>query len=74
MWQNSKGFFRNMIIYFIPFIFMALVAVFFLHHSFIMLQKQNMSIMKAQLQNVLEQKMMQIRLLPYRKWYHISHG
>ncbi|MBR3762577.1 MAG: helix-turn-helix transcriptional regulator [Lachnospiraceae bacterium] len=54
MWKDSKAVVRNVIMYFIPFVIMAMVAVFFLHHSFVMLQEQNMSIMKEQMQNVLD--------------------
>lgn len=54
MWKDSKAVVRNVIVYFIPFIIMTFVAVFFLHHSFLMLQEQNMSILKTQMQNVLD--------------------
>lgn len=54
MRKDSKAVVRNVIMYFIPFVIMSLVAVFFLHRSFVMLQDQNMSVLKEQMQNVLD--------------------
>lgn len=54
MRKDSKAVVRNVIMYFIPFVIMSLVAVFFLHRSFVMMQNQNMSVMKEQMQNVLD--------------------
>ena len=53
MFKDKKAVIKNTICYFIPFVFMTIIAVVFLRRTFSLLAEQNISIMQVQVQNIL---------------------
>lgn len=53
MWKLRKSLVQNIIVNFIPFIIMTVLALAFLWRSFVMLENRNLSSIRGQLQNIM---------------------